>query len=289
MAQTAFALPALPPLLAPEALHALLGAPNLILIDLRVGIESDPSLYEQGHVPGAILSAYSADGWRARRGAGAGMLPEPQALAALFARLGIKPDMAVVLIPYGTNASDFSAAARAYWTLKTAGHKAVSVLDGGTQGWHAAGYPLATGTVTPSPAPPYPVALNPAFRAPLAYVEQAVAQGDAVLLDARSQGYFIGLERSGDAARAGRLPGASLVDFATAFDLAQGRLKPRATLEALFAQAKGKPVISYCNTGHSAALNWFVLSEVLQWPDVRLYDGSMSEWSADPARAMASG
>jgi thiosulfate/3-mercaptopyruvate sulfurtransferase len=63
-----------------------------------------------------------------------------------------------------------------------------------------------------------------------------------------------------------------------------GRLKDKATLAAMFAQAGNKPTIAYCNTGHLGAADWFVLSEVLQHPRARLYDGSMSEWTADPSR-----
>ena len=40
-----------------------------------------------------------------------------------------------------------------------------------------------------------------------------------------------------------------------------------------------RPVVSFCNTGHWAATNWFVLSEVLHRPDVKLYPGSMVDWS----------
>jgi thiosulfate/3-mercaptopyruvate sulfurtransferase len=46
-------------------------------------------------------------------------------------------------------------------------------------------------------------------------------------------------------------------------------------------------VISYCNTGHLASTSWFVLSEVLKRPHVTLYDGSMSEWTQDPDRPVA--
>lgn len=49
------------------------------------------------------------------------------------------------------------------------------------------------------------------------------------------------------------------------------------------------PVVSYCNTGHSAAANWFVLSEVLGRDEVALYDGSMTDWTQDPDRPVATG
>ena len=63
-----------------------------------------------------------------------------------------------------------------------------------------------------------------------------------------------------------------------------GRLKPRAELETLFAKIGREPVTTYCNSGHLAATDWFVLSEILGHPDVKLYDGSMSQWTADASR-----
>ena len=61
-------------------------------------------------------------------------------------------------------------------------------------------------------------------------------------------------------------------------------LKSKAELQELFAPISAQPVINYCNTGHQAATNWFVLSEVLGRRAVSLYDGSMSEWTEEPNR-----
>ena len=72
------------------------------------------------------------------------------------------------------------------------------------------------------------------------------------------------------------------LDHVPAFDPAAMALKPKAELEMLFAAIPATPVINYCNTGHQAATNWFVLSEVLGRPGVSLYDGSMSEWTQEP-------
>jgi thiosulfate/3-mercaptopyruvate sulfurtransferase len=66
-------------------------------------------------------------------------------------------------------------------------------------------------------------------------------------------------------------------------------LKPKAELQKLFAAIPSEPVINYCNTGHQAATNWFVLSEVLGRRGVSLYDGSMSEWTEEPSRLVEVG
>jgi thiosulfate/3-mercaptopyruvate sulfurtransferase len=117
---------------------------------------------------------------------------------------------------------------------------------------------------------------------------RAVAQGGHVLLDTRSQSYFEGREKSPQAKRAGRLPDAVHHDHAQAFEPATRRLKPIDELERLFALPP-QPIVSYCNTGHQAATSWFILSEVLRRPQVRLYDGSMSEWTEDETRPVETG
>jgi thiosulfate/3-mercaptopyruvate sulfurtransferase len=66
-------------------------------------------------------------------------------------------------------------------------------------------------------------------------------------------------------------------------------LKPKAELEKLFGAIAQKPVINYCNTGHQAATNWFVLSELLGRHGISLYDGSMSEWTEEPSRPVETG
>jgi thiosulfate/3-mercaptopyruvate sulfurtransferase len=125
------------------------------------------------------------------------------------------------------------------------------------------------------------------LRAQVQAVERAVTHADATLLDGRSQAQFDGREKSPQATRAGHLPGAVHLDHTRAFQPATGRLRPVAELEQLFEKVPPGPVVSYCNTGHLASTNWFVLSEVLKRPEVTLYDGSMSEWTQDPGRPVA--
>ena len=277
-------------LVSPFWLFARLADPRLRILDIRSVIDGGArAAYEQAHIPGAVHSDYTKDGWRATRGMASGLLPDADALAILLGRLDIAPDHHVVIVGGGKGAGDFSAAARVYWTLKTAGHAAVSILDGGMAAWTSdAARPLEAGQ-GPAPATArYPAAIDPAWRSELAAVETASAAQDAVLLDSRARAFFAGDNKSPQAKRAGRLPGAHLLDHTAAFD-GDGRLKPLPELVALFAPVPDQPVIHYCNTGHQAATNWFILSELLGRPGSTLYDGSMSEWTEEPARPVATG
>lgn len=111
----------------------------------------------------------------------------------------------------------------------------------------------------------------------------------ATLVDARSASYFEGKEKAAEALRPGHIPGAVSRDYAAAFDPATGGFRPVGELAALFGAVPKGPAISYCNTGHTASLNWFVMSELLGREEVSLYDGSMTDWTQDPERPVATG
>lgn len=278
-------------LISPEALLARLGDSNLVILDIRSSIDGGgKAAYEAGHVPGAVHTNYVADGWRAKVGAAPGMLPPLDKLAELVGNLGIKPHDEVVIAPAGISATDFAAAARVYWTLKLIGHGQQTILDGGFKAWSAdPARPVETGVSTPKAAAPYPVVVKRTLRSTSDATLVAAKSKLATLVDARSASYFAGQEKAPEAARAGHIPGAISRDYAEAFDLSTGRLKPVGELNALFAPVPKGPAISYCNTGHTAALNWFVLSEVLGRDEVSLYDGSMTDWTQDPERPVAAG
>lgn len=275
-------------LITPDALAARLGDENLVIIDIRTAADGAQEAFVAGHIPGAVHSDYAADGWRAKVGNAPGMLPPLDHLAALAGRLGIEPHDGVVIVPAGTAATDFAAAARVYWTLKFIGHGQQAILDGGFRAWTAAPKrPVATGASAPKSAAPYPVVAQQAMRSTADSTLVAARSKQASLVDARGPSYFEGREKSAEAARAGHIPGAIQRDYAGAFE--GGKLKAPCELEQLFAAVPQGPVISYCNTGHSAAANWFVLSEVLGRDEVALYDGSMTDWTQDPERPVATG
>jgi len=280
------------PLVTAEWLASHCNEKDILILDIRSAVDGGGrQAYEEAHVPGAIHTSYSHDGWRAVKGMATGLLPDETALQALFARFGLMPTHYVVIVSAGTGAGDFSAAARVYWTLKIAGHTRVSILQDGMVGWRrdpSRALESGPGRTMPASAP-YPVRLVSGLRSDTAQVAHALSKNDAVLIDSRAEGFFEGRDKSPQAMRPGRLPGAVQVDHALAFDPATKALRPLAELKALFAQASGKPAIHYCNTGHQAATNWFIMSELLGERGNTLYDGSMSEWTENADRPTAVG
>ena len=275
-----------PAFVTPADLHAVLEQPDVVVLDVCSSTDGGgPEVFAAGHIPGARYSDYAKAGWRIKKDGAGGLLPTPEALSKLLGGLGLRASDHVILTPAGTNASDFAAAARVYWTLKLARQARVSILDGGIMAWKSAGFTLEMGPGQPVISTEYPVSLRSDLRVEADDVLAAL--GTATLVDARSIRYFEGLEKAGDARIAGRIPGALMRDYVQAFDIETGCLRPKAELEALFSGVEGD-IISYCNTGHTAALTWFALSQVLG-RKTRLYDGSMTEWTTDAARPVATG
>jgi thiosulfate/3-mercaptopyruvate sulfurtransferase len=261
-----------------------LGDPSLVVIDIR-----DPSKtadpYVQGHVPGAVAAQYSSFGWRASVDGAPGMLPPPDQIAAKIASLGINNDTEVVIVPAGTDASEFGGATRVYWTLKVLGHDNVAVLNGGWRAWNAAGNPVSTDAVTPAKGNFTPT-YRPELRADIAAVQKAI-QGDANLVDARTVAQFIGKEKTSTVKELGSIPSAVNINFTSFYDEKTGMFADKDTITALLQKAglAGKDdIITFCNTGHLASIAWFGLSEVEGLKHVQLYDGSMSQWTLDPKR-----
>lgn len=277
-------------LISPEALLARLGDDNLVIIDTRTAADGGKAEFEAGHIPGAVHTDYAADGWRAKVGNAPGMLPSLSHLAELAGRLGIKPHDDVVLVPAGSSATDLAAAARIYWTLKLIGHGQQAILDGGFKGWASdSARPVETGPSAPKSTQPYPVVMQQRLRSNTDATLVASRSRLATLVDARGPSYFEGSEKAPEATRGGHIPGAVARDYVEAFDTATGKLKSAEDLGRVYAAVPRGPAISYCNTGHSAALNWFVLSEILGRDEVALYDGSMTDWTQDPERPVATG
>lgn len=268
----------LPPLLAPSELAARLDDRPPRVIDIRAEGQTT-------YVPGAVAAPY-AD-WRGPAD-DPGRLPDAQALSTLLQRLGVDASTPVVVVHEGEDATEFGAAARVYWTLKSAGIGQVSILNGGMRSWRAAGLPTAGAPAAPGPTT-YRAHIDGRWLASRAQVAEAIGNSSWRLLDARPAPYFRGEQRHPAARAPGTLIGAKNVEHTVWFVPGTAELAApeaiRATAQRLGVDADA-PTVSFCNTGHWAATQWFVLSEVLGGRDVRLYPESMVDWSRS-GQAMA--
>jgi thiosulfate/3-mercaptopyruvate sulfurtransferase len=277
------------PLVSTGWLTQNLQNPDVFVLDVRSAIDGGGAeAYQKGHIPGAIHSDYDKAGWRVTRGGVPFMLPTLAELEKLIGELGIDEDTHVVVVPAGVHVSDFGAAARTYWTLKVSGVAKVSILDGGYAAWVADKNEIETGPGKPNPKI-FTATLNKKLFVDAREVEAIEKAGSATLVDARPATFFAGKEKAPAAQGYGHIPGAVSLDSATFYDAGTNRLKPQAELASLAnAAVPAGPTVAYCNTGHWAATDWFVLSELLGRPDVKLYYGSMVDWTSDASRPLAS-
>jgi thiosulfate/3-mercaptopyruvate sulfurtransferase len=276
------------PLVTPAWLSSHRAEPGVVVLDIRSAIDgSKPEAFAQGHIPGAVHSDYDKGGWRVTRNNVPFMVPTTAELEKLIGELGIDENSHVVVVPAGVNVLDFGSAARIYWTLKYAGVGNVSILDGGLAAWKAAGDALETGTRTPSPAI-FTAKIDNSILALAPDVEKIQQTGGAALVDARPVSFFLGKEKAPASAAYGHIPGALDVDSAKFYDPATNRLKPKQQLAAIANEIPEGAVVTYCNTGHWAATDWFVLHELLGRSNARLYAGSMVEWTSSASRPIES-
>ena len=230
--------------------------------------------FARAHIPGALESPYSD--WR-------GPIENPGALHDLpeftlqLQQLGILASTPVVVVHAGTTAADMGAATRVYWTLKTLGVLDVAVVNGGLRAWEELGLPLSTETSSVQRSDYQPQWQNQ-WRATTSEVEELLDSGNARLIDARPPAYFLGTQSS--FGRPGTIRGAVNQNYEDWFS--GTRLKSSEELRAIYSATGGSPspvTVAFCNTGHWSAINWFVMSELLQVSNARLYAESMAEWS----------
>lgn len=274
------------PLVDPNWVEANLDNPSLVVVDIR-SLTKEGSPYDAGHIPGSVYAPYGKFGWRAKVDNVVGMLPPLDVISNRIGSLGIDNDKQVVVVPAGENSSDFGAATRVYWTFKVLGHDAVTILDGGQRAWLAAGKAVSTDAVAPAT-----VAFNANFRPELLATADDVAKArdnGVALIDARPVSQYKGETKSGVVARAGAVPGAKNIAQSEFYSDQDGAFVASDVIEELVADAgvaKDAKEITYCNTGHWASVAWFGLSEVMGNKNTAMYDGSMTEWAADPSREM---
>lgn len=186
-------------------------------------------------------------------------------------------------------------AAYVLWTLRVRGYTDISYLDGGLETWRAAGAPTAGERQVqrrPAERPlsvPTPSASDELLRIGRDEVRAELGRDDVVILDYRTPQEYAGERFSGPTAsidhgaeRHGRIPGAKHLFFRDLLDQ-HGALKPRDELQQLVGKAvDGTPrlIINYCRLSHRSTLGWIALSEVLGFDNVRVYDGSWTEWGS---------
>ena len=282
-----------PLLVTPAWLHARLDDPSVRILDCTTWMTPQPvgpskitsgrPDWARAHIPGAD-HVCMVDSLSDPAGAFPYTLPGEAQIAALLSRLGIGNAHHVVLYA----AAQPMVVTRAWWVLTALGHPRVSILDGGLPRWQREGLPLTDAVVPRAPA-----AFQPRCDARLVAdaerVARAVAGSGERLVNALSPEQFAG---TGGAhyGRPGRIPGSINLPARDLVDPVTMDWQPPEAIAARMAAAglgdPDEPVITYCGGGIAASVTFFAL-RLLGRDKVALYDNSLLEWSADPARPMA--
>jgi thiosulfate/3-mercaptopyruvate sulfurtransferase len=242
---------------------------SVLIVDLRK--EED---YAAGHIPGAIRVT-PGETFQAEVDGVPGMLPPAEAVAASLATIGATPDTKIVI--YDGIGSLW--ASRAIWVLAVYGHKDTRALDGAWGLWESEGHEVSTDVVTPASSK-YEFSGSPNSQLIASWQEIVASIDDPSVLvcDTRGPEEFAGRDVRAD--RGGHIPESVNVNWNRAID-EQGRFLPAAKLKALYqgeGVVAGKTVYTLCQTAVRATHTWFVLSDLLGYDDVRVYDGSWVEY-----------
>ncbi len=236
---------------------------NMRVLDVRADDPRRHTGYQTGHIPGAIALDVGRDFFV--YGNGMPDLAAPDQLAETLARRGITNDTRVVIYDESTE----QAAAITFWALRTLGHPNTNILNGGWSAWSDHGGAVTRDAPNLAPAH-YRTNVNDTARATAEWIQANIDRSDILSLDVRSPREYA----------MGHLPGAINLPYEFSIDMRTQMLQDAATLRAQLEGAgvtPDKEIVVYCHTGMRASHTYATL-QVLGYPRVRNYFGSMADW-----------
>jgi thiosulfate/3-mercaptopyruvate sulfurtransferase len=248
--------------------------PDVVFVE----VDEDTSLYEGGHIEGAITFHWRED---LQDGLIRDLISKEK-FEALLSKNGISNETTVIL--YGGNNNWF--ATYAFWYFKIYGHQDVRLLDGGRKLWELKGLPLVTEVPTRTTTRYVAKERDNSIRA---FRDEVVAAiGVKNIVDVRSPAEFSGelaapahLPQEGGQIK-GHIPTAKNIPWSKAAN-EDGTFKSDAELREIYSAAGvdlTKDTIAYCRIGERSAFSWFVLHELLNVTNVKNYDGSWTEYGS---------
>lgn len=254
-------------LVSPAWLSAHLDQPGVVVVH----IDRNRTGYDAGHIQGSHFLNLSSI--LVERDGIPNELPPVATLDSVLEAIGIGDDTRVIIT------GEPLSAARLFFTLDYLGHASHALLDGGTEMWVEGGWPVSSAQSTAAPASFTP-APQPDLVVDGAWVKANLKAPGITLLDARPGADFV----------AGHIPGARSLFWRNTLDGSPLALHSEPWLRGFFF-GSGVPragqVVTYCRSGMQASYLYFV-ARYLGY-DVKMYDGSMAEWTSIPGAPVEMG
>ena len=250
---------------------------NIIIVDT-----SDHTQHLRFHIPGAVHIDYSEITYKPRRSKISIQVPNDY-FVKLLGQRGISHDKHIIVYDDmgGLNAG------RLFWQLEQIGHKKVSVLNGGLVKWILEGKTITNKVLKPKNVL---YQLNAKNAVNNLATLNTIESSKALLIDARTKDEYVGYPKY---PRTGHIPGAihwdwqSNVDFENAFMIKKPE-QVKSEQKHIKLGDKNQEVITYCRSGHRAAQTYLTLRS-MGFNKVKLYDGSMAEYSMNKKAPLEKG
>ncbi|MCL4542460.1 MAG: rhodanese-like domain-containing protein [Deltaproteobacteria bacterium] len=278
-------------LVSPRWVYSHIHNKNLIIIDVRV-----PKAYDSGHIPGAVnIPSGPAIMQNYINLPILGNIASPEKITSVYRHAGITNHSVIVFYGGGMSAlpAGYSSETRALWTGWFYGLTKLAILNGGLARWMRNKLPVAT-------KPSHPAAGNFKItnirlnsRATYQNVWKYLYVHNAVLIDARPAAWYKGIDHDPRFIKHGHIPGAINIPFSKFERMSKAGYYEFVTpqqAKVILAKAGvnlGKPVITQCNTGYWASLDWFVIKFMLGKNNVADYNGSWVQYSRIPNAPIA--
>lgn len=246
---------------------------DVILLDIR-----KPKGFAKGHIPSA-LNIWRPD-IRDEENSIEGLMATKEKMEELLSSLGATPESNIIVYDAKGNPD----AARFWWIMNFYGNKNVYLLDGGFTAWKSFNKTASTEKTVPNSTNyKFKMIKSKSLFASKEIVSLAISDTNYIIIDTRSIAEYSGEKQKGNAARAGRIPNSTLINYDENVDYENAmKFKSLETLKEIFKDINpNKNVITYCQSGVRSALTTFVLTELLDYKNVKNYDGSWLEWSGD--------
>lgn len=237
--------------------------------DVKIISTQSPAQFDSSHIPGAVNIHYTKLN---NNTPVKGMLKPVSEIDDILEENGISRKNTVIVYDNG----DAKHAGRLFWALSYMGFQDVRMLDGNFKAWNAEMRPVDSGVARPAKSILHPK-IRPALNVQMVELKSKLNTPKTTIVDVRSPGEFDGTDERSE----GHIPGAINLPHSELLDSLNKIKHPEELYMILNKKQinKGNEIIVYCNTSTRAGLVFLILSKIVNYPNVRVYDGAYEEWS----------